>query len=350
MSCRNWTVALLCTLCGACAPQGGGGLLEQLDPLDQPELPERGFYLGLLPVPAADQDEEEAFALAAQYSEFVPMDGDGVAFHQLAQQLAGSWGDSYLGEHTRGNGMFPLVQLSFFDEDLALVPAPCCASPSLDDERYREAWVEAAVAVVEAVQPAYLDLGCEANLWFEAYGADADHPSSFLNFVSLYEESYAAVKARSPSTMVFCSFAREQAGESREADMTALDLFEPDSQDLLVFSSQPWQLSGMALPEDIAADYYSGAAQRLSGPAFGFSEVSWPASDDLGGERAQADFLADLVGPLTTNAGLDLHLLGWPRLHDLDDQDRLGLLNHQGEARPAYESWQAISMAGEGER
>ncbi len=41
-----------------------------MDPIDDPELPDRGFFMGILPNPADGQDFSESYELAAEYSEF----------------------------------------------------------------------------------------------------------------------------------------------------------------------------------------------------------------------------------------------------------------------------------------
>ena len=42
-------------------------------PIDEPVLPKRGFFMGLLPTPADSQDFSDVYLQAAAYAEFVPI-------------------------------------------------------------------------------------------------------------------------------------------------------------------------------------------------------------------------------------------------------------------------------------
>ena len=64
---------------------------------------------------------------------------------------------------------------------------------------------------------------------------------------------------------------------------------------------------------------------------------------EFGGEQAQADFLNALIGNLTVDCGVELHMIAWPWLSDIDDVDSIGLLNRDGSSKLAYDSWLAIS-------
>ena len=62
--------------------------------------------------------------------------------------------------------------------------------------------------------------------------------------------------------------------------------------------------------------------------------------DFFGGEAAQAGFLTDAAGRLTIGQGMDLHLLGWWSLYDLEgDPHGTGLITQDGREKPAYEIW-----------
>ena len=56
----------------------------------------------------------------------------------------------------------------------------------------------------------------------------------------------------------------------------------------------------------------------------------------------QADFLTDAVSRLTIDRGLDLHLVGWPWLHDLDAGDDAGLIEDDGTEKLAYAVWAGL--------
>jgi hypothetical protein len=64
---------------------------ETIYPADSPQIPSRGFYMGVFPVPGDGQSFEEAYSQAAEYSEFSPVWGRPTPFYDLADDLSGSW-------------------------------------------------------------------------------------------------------------------------------------------------------------------------------------------------------------------------------------------------------------------
>lgn len=311
-----------------------------ITPIDAPVLPGRGFFMGVLPSPAQSQDFSAAYQQAAGYAEFVPVWGRPTPFYNLAADLKGDWGTTFVKGYIRGNGMFPLVHLSFIDAGVTLATPPGMSGATLSDSAWRAAYKKAALDVVRAIKPYYLSLGNEVNRWYEKYGMDG--ANGFSHYVSLYHEIYDAVKALAPGTKVFCTFAREIVAENREADLTVLALFDPEKLDLLVFTSYPYAL-GWISPESVPDDYYSRAAAYFPNKPFGFSEIAWSSLPALGGEEAQAAFLTRLVTRLTRDQGLDLKLLGWAWLHDLSVDDGNGLIKLDGSEKQAYQVWKQIS-------
>ncbi len=315
---------------------------ELVIPVDSPSLPARGFFMGVLPIPADGQSFDDAHAQAAEYSEFVPVWGRPTPFFNLASDLSGSWGQSFVEQEIRGKRMFPIVHLSFMGEGLTLVKPPGMEGATMSDPAWRAAYKQAALDVVRAARPRYLSLGNEVNRWYEKYGASG--PDGFKNFVSLYEETYDAVKRLSPETKVFVVFAREIVSENREADLEVLRLFDASKLDLLVFTSYPYSL-GRTSPSAIPDDYYSQAAAFMSGKPFGFTEIAWPSLPALGGEQAQADFITQATTRLTRDRGVKLELFGWPWLHDLDENDSVGLIKRNGAEKLAYAVWKSVSKS-----
>ena len=309
-------------------------------PDDSPQLPSRGFFMGVLPTPARGQSFDEAYNQASRYSEFVPVWGRPTPFYNLAEDLSGSWGQTFVKQLIRGNGMFPIIHLSFIGSGMTLVTPPGMENATLSDPAWRSAYKQAAVDVVKTSHPKYISLGNEVNRWYEKYGKDG--VNGFKNYVSLYEEIYDEIKKIAPETKVFCVFAREIVSENREADLEVLHLFNPSKMDLLVFTSYPYAL-GKTDPSKIPIDYYSRAAGYMPGKPFGFSEVAWASLSPLGGEKAQADFLVDITGRLTRNQGINLYLLGWAWLHDLNDNDAVGLIKFDGTEKLGYTVWKNLS-------
>lgn len=314
---------------------------EKIAPYDSPQLPSRGFFMGVLPTTAQGQSFDDAYSQASQNSEFVPVWGRPTPFYNLASELSGDWGETFVKQLIRGNGMFPIIHLSFIGSGVTLVTPPGMENATLSDPTWRTAYKQAALEVVKASHPRYLSLGNEVNRWYEKYGEDG--PNGFTNYVTLYEEIYDSVKELSPDTKVFCVFAREIVSENREANLDVLNLFNPNKIDILVFTSYPYSVKGINNPSDIPNDYYSKSADYMPGKPFGFSEIAWPSLDAFGGEDAQADFIIQCTGRLTRDRGINLHLFGWPWLHDLDENDNIGLIKINGTEKPAYTTWKTIS-------
>jgi hypothetical protein len=297
----------------------------------------------ILPSPAVGQPFGEAYAQAAEYADCAPVWGRPSSFYELADEMSGSWGQTFVGGYIRGNGMFPLVHLSFIDTGVTLKAPPDMEDVTLSDVEWRDAYKQAALDVVWAARPAYLSLGNEVNRWYEKYGASENDPNGFQHYVSLYEEIYDAVKELSPETNVFCGFSRELVSELREADLEVLSMFDANRLDLLVFTSYPYAVESINRPEDIPDDYYSSALDFMPGKLLGFSELGWPSMGEFGGEQGQSDFIQDVSGRLTIDRGVDLHLLGWAWLHDLDDNDYIGLIKVDGTEKLAYQTWINVS-------
>jgi hypothetical protein len=320
--------------------------VELMEPADSPPIPQRGFFMGLLPIPADGQSFEAAYQQASQVVEFVPVWGKPTPFYNLAEELSGSWGETFVAELTRGNGMFPLIHLSFIGPGLTLASPPELEEATLVDPDWRKAYKDAVLDVVRASKPFYLSVGNEVNRWYEKYGAEPGSPNGFQHFVTLYEEIYDAVKRLSPETEVFCTFAREIVAENREADLGVLSMFNPEKIDLFVFTSYPHAVQGINSPQDIPDDYYMKALDSVPNKPLGFSELGWPSLEAFGGEQGQADFILHASGRLTTEQGVDLRLFGWAWLHDVDANDHVGLIKRDGAEKAAYEVWEDLSSSG----
>jgi hypothetical protein len=318
--------------------------LMTIVPADSPKLPKRGYYMGVLPFPARGQSFEQAYKEASEVAELVPIWGRPTPFFSLASDLSGSWGDAFVKTYVRGNGMIPLIHMSFIGANLTLVTPPGIENATLSSSSWQAAYEKAAFDVVKASRPLFLSLGNEVNLWYEKYGGVERDPNGFQHFVSLYNRLYDEVKRLSPQTFVFCTFAREVVSENREADLRVLSLFNESKMDLLVFTSYPFAVRGVKNPSDLPDDYYSRALAYMPGKPFGFSELGWPANDYFGGEKGQAQFLTLAAGSLTKGNGVDLRILCWAWLHDLSETDQIGLMKTDGTPRLAYQTWQALAQ------
>jgi len=360
-------VVLLCL--GACSKPTDPVTPTTLSPIDSPTLPARGFFMGILPMPATGQTLEQSYPQAAQHAEFVPVWAVGLGargFWDYAEALAGFGGDAIVGGLIRDNGMFPLIHFSFIDSDtltgdLILQAPPGLSGATLSDSTWRRAYKDEVLAAVRAIRPRYLSTGNEVNRWYEQHGSQADNPNGFQHWVSLHEEIYAAAKQLSPQTQVFCVFAREVVDELREADLSFLEMFDAAHQDLVVFTSYPNAVkkdaAGAMLPNpinrpsDIPEAYYEPIHVFAQGKPIGFSEIAWPSENGFGGEQDQADFLARAATTLTVNRGMNLKLFGWPWLHNLTnpvtgEEESSGLITRASHEKLAYTAWRNLANAG----
>ena len=131
----------------------------------------------------------------------------------------------------------------------------------------RRAFRNFTLRVLREIQPRYLGLASEINTYADA------HPEDFANFLSLYRETYAAVKAEAPATQVFTTFQWEDlnnlfpgASEGRapySINWDQVEAFEPEL-DVWVISSYPF----VAFPSagEIPDDYYVPLLDRTDKP------------------------------------------------------------------------------------
>ena len=308
-------------------------------PEDSPVLPPYGFFKGISPNNRSDETVQDAFANASLHSHFVPVPGEPSPFYELPEDLSGPWGTELLDDLIRGNGMFPLVQVDLFEDDMELMAPPDLAPSNLSDQDWRGSFIDAVLRTVNVSRPRYLSIGVDVNLWYEAFGAAPADENGFQHFVSLYEASYDAVKTISPDTVVFCAFAREVGTEMREADISVLSLFDPSKLDMVVLSSRPYTVPGIGSVGDIPDDYYSCVLDHITGKPFGLVDAAWPSGPAFGGEQEQSSFIRNITGRLTTGQGLDLSLLSWPRTTDIDQTDTLGLICTNGTEKASYHDW-----------
>jgi len=313
-----------------------------ITPADSPVLPERGFYMSILPTPSGGESFADAYKNASGFADAVPVWGRPTPFYGLAGELSGDWGKSFVEDYTRGNGMFPLFNMSFIGPGMTLISPPGIKNASLENPEWREAYKQATLDIVKSAKPLYLSIGNEVNRWYEHHGAENNNPDGFQHYVNLYNEIYDAVKQVSPQTKVYCIFAREIVDENREADLEVLKMFDPAKMDLLVLTTYPYAVSNINKTEDIRRSYYTEANKYMPGKPFGISEAGWAALEPFGGEQGQADFIRRLGGELTLKQGIDLQLLGWPWLSALDENDPVSLIKRDGTPRPALEIWKNL--------
>ncbi|MFN8460674.1 MAG: hypothetical protein U0X93_02720 [Anaerolineales bacterium] len=132
----------------------------------------------------------------------------------------------------------------------------------------RSAYRNYALWVVRTFHPRYLGLASEINTYMDA------HPDDAGNFISLYNEMYALVKAEAPETQIFVSFQWDdlnnmfpQPEEGNRARLSPnwdqIEAFEPNL-DLWVISTYPYFVFPSA--SEIPADYYTPLLSRTGKP------------------------------------------------------------------------------------
>lgn len=154
-------LALVVLLVLSAAP--GCSSESTIEPLDHPALPQRGFFMGILPTPSEGESFAQAYERASALAEFAPVWGRPTPFYQLAGELSGGWGHTFVEQYIRGNGMFPIINLAFIGADMELISPPDVEEASLTNPEWRAAYKQAAVDVVRAGKPLYLSLGNEVN-------------------------------------------------------------------------------------------------------------------------------------------------------------------------------------------
>ncbi|MDI6769262.1 MAG: hypothetical protein QMD04_06260 [Anaerolineales bacterium] len=241
----------------------------------------------------------------------------------------------------------PLIALGFFRDK---PEGGLELSLALTNAEERAKFKHVAVAIVEKHQPSYLALGIEINRYYE------HDPTGFDAFVTLYTETYEAVKAASPDTLVFPVFQYEMlhggeffAGDGQNpSQWELLDLFG-ERLDLVAFTTYPYLL--YASPDDLPANYYAVIAEHTSRP-IAFSEIGWPSAPfanapDLpygGSQDEQAAFVRRFFELAN---GLDLSLALWSFPHDPAGRINpaflsISLRHNNGTSKPALAVWQEM--------
>ena len=145
---------------------------------------------------------------------------------------------------------------------------PAGWEPNFANPTVRAAFTNFTLWIVRTFHPRYLGLASEINTYMDA------HPEDAANYLSLYHETYALVKAEAPETEVFVTFQwedlnnlfgqpEEDHGQAYDINWEQVEVFEPDL-DLWVISSYPFVAfkSGSQIPDG----YYTPLLTRTSKP------------------------------------------------------------------------------------
>ena len=228
----------------------------------------------------------------------------------------------------------------------------------------RSAYKNYALWVVRSFHPHYLGLASEINTYMDAF------PDGAKNFISLYNEIYALIKAEAPETQVFVSFQwddlnnmfpQPEEGNRQKFDVNweQVEVFEPNL-DVWAISSYPYFIFPSGA--DIPADYYTPLLARTDKPIAiaegGFSTQTFgqmkktpedqvaflnTVHDQLGGR------LVFWVNTLLSDFNLDSYAEQMKKDgRDPKDAEMLGnfayigLQNFDGTPKPALEVWDSF--------
>ena len=218
--------------------------------------------------------------------------------------------------------------------------------------------------VVKTFHPHYLGLASQINTYMDAYPDDA------ANFVSLYHEIYALIKAEAPDTQIFVTFQwddlnnmflqpEEGNRQKLSPNWEQVEAFEPNL-DLWVLSSYPYFVFPSGA--DIPADYYSRILTKTDKPV-AIAEGGW-TSRDLGNIHATPEDQVAYLNAIHEQLGSRLAFWVYLVLNDFDmesyskafgDQGAsttdlstlsmfasLGLREMDGTPKPALEVWMSF--------
>jgi len=226
----------------------------------------------------------------------------------------------------------------------------------------RSAYLNFTLRILREFKPQYLGLASEINTYMES------HPEDAVNFISLYQETYTAIKAESPETRVFVTFQWEQlnnlvgfenARVHNQIQWDQIEVFEPQL-DLWVISSYPF--IAFRTGAEIPADYYTPLLSRTDKPLAvaegGF--ISKQTGQLPGNPQDQVDYLNAIHSQLGERLDFWIYLLlsdlnegsyaRFFRQQGMKENDittlgffvNVGLLEKDGTPKPALQVWDSF--------
>ncbi len=247
------------------------------------------------------------------------------------------------------------------------VGLPAGWEASFGNPDVRAAYKNFALWVVRTFQPRYLGLGSEINTYMDA------HPDDAKNFISLYNEIYALVKAEAPETQIFVTFQwddlnnmfpQPEEGNRQKMDTNweQIEAFEPNL-DLWAISTYPYFIFNKGT--QIPTDYYTSLLTRTDKPlAIAESGFSSQAVGPMNGSpEDQVTYLNAIHSQLGPRLAFwvntlfdDLNINSYAEQMKKDGrnaQDALslgafayiGLRNSDGSPKPALEVWDGFRSA-----
>ncbi|MFN8381198.1 MAG: hypothetical protein U0V02_04625 [Anaerolineales bacterium] len=224
----------------------------------------------------------------------------------------------------------------------------------------RTAYKNFALWVVRNFHPHYLGLASEINTYMDA------HPEDAQNFISLYNEIYALVKAEAPETQIFVTFQwddlnnmfpQPEEGNRQKFDVNwnQIEAFEPNL-DIWAISTYPYFVfpSGKEIPEDYYTPLLLRTSKLVAVAEGGFSTETFnQLTNTPEDQAAYLNAIHNQLGPrlaFWVNTLLsDLNIDSYAKeMGNADDASMLGnfayigLQNFDGSPKPALELWDSF--------
>lgn len=348
-------LVLLCAMALGCS--GGGSSPGSPPPPLPPPAYVRGFSL-------SPQGFPQDFSKLPQFYAEVGGLGHGAALWN------GAWRDDLANGADAGsvpaaaasvaqagaaNGFAPLSVFGWRSGTTLYIRVPQNSANNWSNLQARALYKQAAMAYATAYHPPFLFLGNENDFYFE------QDPADYVNWIATYNETYAAVKAASPATLVGSVFSFEHlSGQGALVSPPwtaqrwgALDAHDQAKVDVVGITLYPWL--SVPQPSQVPSGYLSPLFQRIGSKPIAITETGWPA-ENLGGlnppwittAQAQVDYIPVMFG---LAQGHDLRAVVWDFLYaEADDGSHnidwklfgsVSLRDGAGNPRPAYDPWKA---------
>lgn len=250
---------------------------------------------------------------------------------------------------SRARGVSAVLVFGWRGGESVHLSVPQDATNAWTNETAARLYREVITEVAATYRPPFLFLGNESDAYF------ASNPDDYARWVAVYEETYAAVKAVSPETLVGPIFQHEMlAGIGHLAGHTeqrwgALEAHDLEKVDVLGLTLYPF--FAHATPEEIPSDYLAPLLARVGDTPLAITESGWPASAEdpfsppwVASEEAQVGYVDALDRVLE---GVDVRLVTWLYIHpprpgvlsqlEQDLFSSVSLRDETGTRRPVYE-------------
>ncbi len=233
--------------------------------------------------------------------------------------------------------IFVIDPLQAFDRRVIATMPDELAGGDFSTPGVRSAFMNYAMRLVREFHPRYLGLASEINTYADA------QPEDFSNYLTLYHETYAAIKAEAPDTLIFVTIQWEDTNSvglfsddsPGEIKWDIVDQFEPDL-DVYAISTYPYfAFEGAA---QIPEDYYSPLLSRTSKP-LAIAEGGF-LSQDVGAFHGSAQDQIDYLHAIDGQLGERLAFWAYLIIDDVNTRAYADFLTEHGS--PAEEESLAL--------